>query len=258
VAARAQPHATGFGLVVMLREIPGVTAKEVKGILPFTFQCPPLNNFPINRSYPHTDYDPIEGGQRSKPGSVQLEVYAWRTLFTWDVARWTLLHGEGYTPNPLEMLEKLDRIGKSGKPVHLTARHPKFWDRYEVNTPATLRSCNSEEVQGEFDTRYADIQFVEYRETSLETMQQGGASGGGGSNKGSGLPGGGRDSKLPVVIDSKQLGPGKDTLYELARTYYGDPSDWRLIAKANGLSVAPTYDLNKLGNRKIKIPKKPG
>lgn len=252
-----RPHEepSGQGIHVVVGAVKNITPVALDRLLPFAFQVPPLNNFPINRSYPWQDYDPLEGGQRSRRGSKQLNTYSWRTLFTADPWGWTLLHGDGFTPNPLEMLARLDRIAtlsnQYGVPVYLTARNPKLWSRFEINTPATIRSLNSEEVEGEPDTRYVDIQMTEWRDTSLQSKRMGGGSG--------------RNARLPVTLIARDLPPTKNTLYELAKNYYGQPSAWKVIAKANGLMdagsensqrITPSFDLRKLGSRKLTIPRR--
>src|SRR5437868_6434521 len=99
---KPHPEPKGLGLQVTLKTIPGLTSKKVERFLPFYFQVPPIDTFPVNRSYPHTDYDPIGdpvdgiARQRSKPGSIQLMQVTWRTLFTADLASWTMLHKEGF------------------------------------------------------------------------------------------------------------------------------------------------------------------
>lgn len=237
---------------VGVHAIAGITPGALDKLLPFQFQVPPLNSMPINRSYPWSDYDPIEGGQRSRRGSLQLQTYSWRTLFTADVASWTLLHGEGFTPNPLEMIDRLDLIARLsqrlGVPIFLTARHPKLWSRYDVSTPATLRSLNSEEVEGEWDTRYVDVQFVQWRDTSLQAKQ---------------MSGGSRSSRLPVTLTARALPEGQRTMYDLAAHWYTDPTEWVRIAKENGLGtraegprVGPSLDLRFLGERKITVPRR--
>jgi hypothetical protein len=240
------PEPTGYGMRIQFLAVENITPHNLRRLLPFKFQVPPLNTFPINRSYPWTDYDPIEGGQRSRRGSKQLTSYSWRTLFTADPYKWTLIHGRGYVPNPINMLRKLDQIATLsqhyGVPLIMAARSPKLWQRFEMHGPVTIRSLNSEEVEGEPDTRYVDIQVVQWRDTALQAKRIGGGT---------------KKSGLPVTKVCKELPAGKDTLYELAKDYYGSPSLWTLIAKANGLKVTPTYDLNKLGNRRIKIPKRP-
>lgn len=255
---KPHPEPKGWGLQVTIKTIPGLTSKKVERFLPFYFQVPPLDSFPVNRSYPHTDYSPIGdpsdgiARDRSKPGSIQLIEVTWRTLFTWDLPSWSLLHKDGFEPNPLEMIEKLDEVGRSMRPIQLVARHPKTWEGFEVNMPATLRSLNTEEVPGEWDTRYATIQFVQWRPEGLPTdlIAASGSTG--------------RNARLPVSLAVQSLPENKNTLYELATIYYGKAEDWRLIAKANGLTVGPTFDLRKLpgvgrsGDRKIVMPKKVG
>lgn len=227
------------GLIVRVRAIQGITSKRASRVLPFTFHVAPSGTFPISRSFPHNDYEPLAGKQRSREGVTALRSASWTALFLDWKPNWSILRSPRYRPNPLEMLEKLEIVGEEKKAVLLTARNPALWERYDVNWPATLRELNSEEREGEPDARYATLTFVEWIATALNTKRIG------------------TTSRLPVSLTAKTLPAGRDTLYELARIYYGDQGDWRIIAKANGLQVPPTYDLNKLGNRKIRVPRRP-
>lgn len=238
-----RPHAepTGEGLVVQLEFIAGLTDAKLSSILPFVFQVPPMNIFPINRSYPHNEYDTVAGEQRSRPGSIQLQTYQWDTLFTDQPYTWTLLHGDGFLPDPLSMLARLDEVGNAQTPVLLSARH-HYLDAFEVYTAATLRSVNSEEHDGEPDARYVTVAFSEYKGTSINTNRLGGGS---------------RNAHLPLTLVAKNIPVGRETLYALSTYYYGSVSLWRRIAKANGLTIAPSVNLHTLGNRKLTIPRQP-
>jgi hypothetical protein len=238
-----RPHGevTGKGLIVRLERIVGVTKAGVLNE-PFTFQVPPLNVFPINRSYPKNSWDTIGHEQRSREGVVQLQTISYDTVFTDDPWEWTLLHGNGYIPDPLAMLRVLDNLGRSQQPFWLTARNPTFRSGYDVNMAAHLVNLNSEIRDGEPDARYISVGFQEFRDSSLQTRS---------------LPGGGgRSAKLPVKLRADQIPVGRQTLYALATFYYGSASEWRRIAKANALKVNPSHDLRKLGTRKITIPRK--
>lgn len=239
-----RPHkeAVGTGMIVKLEKIAGLTAE---GLLedPFTFQCSPINTFPINRSYPQTTYDTVALEQRSRRGVLQLDTITFDSLFCQDPWPWTLLHGDGYVPNPLDMLAKLDRLGKAGTYFWLTARTPAYYSGYDVNMAAALTSMNSEIREGEPDARYVTVSFLEYRDSSLKARQ---------------LPGtGGRSKNLPVSLRADQLPADRNSMYELATFYYGSASEWRRIAKANSLTkTAPSTDLRPLGHRKITVPRK--
>jgi hypothetical protein len=164
----------GSGLLIRLDFIGGLSDPALAQLLPFTFQAPPLNSFPINRSYPATKYDTVSGQQYSRPGVIQLETYSWQTIFTDTKFEWTMLQGSSFIPSPLVMLERLDAVGRAKTPVHLSARNPRYNSIYDVNTPALLESLNSEEHDGEVDARYVSVEFSEYRDPSIETKRRGG------------------------------------------------------------------------------------
>jgi hypothetical protein len=235
-----EPH--HHGLIVKMERLEGYTPP---GILTadFHFQVPPLDSFPINRSYPKQTYDTIALEQRIRPGVVQLKTISYDTVFTDDPWSWTLLHGDRFHPDPLLMLGHLDRIGQAQAVFWLTARNPGYRDGHDVNMAAYLTDLNSEIRAGEPDARYVTVGFTEFKDSSLKTRLRPGA--------------GGKGSKLPVTLRCDQLPSNRNTLYELSAYYYGTHAEWRRISKRNNLHVHPSYNLHKLGSRKITIPKRP-
>lgn len=231
----------GKGMVVRMERIVGVTRGGVLDT-PFVFQVPPLNTFPISRSYPKNTYDTVGREQRVREGVTQLRSITYDTMFCDDPWTWTLLHGDGYVPDPLEMLRALERIGEAQEPFWLTARNTTFRSGYDVNWAAYLTSLNSDIRDGEPDARYISVGFTEFRDSSLKTRA---------------LPGGGRSANLPISLRADQLPASRNTLYELATFYYGQASEWRRIAKANNIKRPPSSDLRTLGSKKVTIPRKP-
>lgn len=238
-----RPHKepTGRGMIVKLEKIAGLTPA---GILdtPFTFQVPPINTFPINRSYPQTMYDTIAGEQRMRPGIVQLPTVSYDTMFTEDPYAWTLLHGDGFLPNPIRMLAQLAKIGENQAYFWLTARTPTFYNGYDVNWVAALTDLNSEIRDGEPEARYVTVGFTRFKESALSTRTVGGSST--------------KSAGLPVSLRADQLPAGRTTLRDLSVYYYGNSGDWKRIAKANNLDQPASVDLRPLGHRKIVVPKK--
>lgn len=240
-----RPHRepTARGLLVRLERIPDVTPK---GLLedPFVFQVAPLNSFPVNRSYPQSTYDTVGRVQMARPGVRQLRTISYDTIFCADPWNWTMLHGDGFTPNPRDMLFRLENLGEAGAYFWITVRNPQRYSGYDVNWAAALTDLNSTIHDGEPDDLYMTVGFTEYRDASLKARS---------------LPGtGGRNSRLPVTLQANQLPAARNTLYELATFYYGAAAEWRRIAKANNLtSTNPSADLTKLGRRKITVPRKP-
>lgn len=243
--ALPRPHRESFarGLVVRLERIPELTPQGLLGE-PFVFQVAPLNTFSINRSYPQVTYDTIAREQQSRPGVRQLRSISYDSLFCADPWHWTLLHGDGYVPNPRDMLSRLEALGERSAYFWLTVRNPARYSGYDANWAATLTDLNSSIHEGEPDDLYVTVGFQEYRDASLKTRA---------------LPGSGsRNSNLPVRLRASQLPANRNTLYELAVFYYGSASEWRRIARANNLtSVNPSRDLRSLGARKITVPRKP-
>lgn len=231
------------GLVATLERIEGITPAGVLS-QPFHFQVAPLNTFAINRSYPQTVWDTVGRKQASRSGVTQLRAISYDTLFTADPWWWTQLHGDGYVPNPNEMLSRLENLGEDGVYFWLTVRNPARYDYYDVNWAAALVNLNTEIREGEPDDKYVTVGFQEYRDASLKARS---------------MPGSGtKNSKLPVKLRADQLPANRNTLHELAIFYYGSASEWRRIAKANNLgSLNPSADLRKLGHRKITVPRKP-
>jgi hypothetical protein len=261
----------GAGTLVKLEPISGVTSrKHMPG--PFTFQVSPTDTLPIPRSWPWQDYDTIGAGQRSRPGSRQLRTVAFDSLFIADTPWWSFLTpdlvggaptpgvrgaetdaefalrvrsealnakyglGNRKVPDPLKMIAALEKLGNNYQVFTLTIRQPNELAGYDVNMWATLRNFDTRKVAGEPFTRYFSITFVEYRPTKIEREQIG-------------------HPHLPLTVVAGKLPPGRDTLHELAKFYYGSPSQWRRIAAASHLKVGPSYDLNKLGTKRIVVPK---
>jgi hypothetical protein len=261
----------GLGMAIKLSFIGGLTAPSLREILPITFQTSPINNFPVNRSYPATKYDTVIGQQYSRPGVTQLETYAWETIFTDIKYHWQLLHGGSYVPQPLVMLEKLDAVGRKKTPILLTARNPLLRSAYDVNTPALLESLNSEMREGEVDAYYVSVAFTEFREPKYATKQKSKAPTKkkttkprtGGGPRGSGgwvqvdpkaTTAHGRGSPPTHRVVANRLRKGHDTLYSLGAYFYGAPEEWRRIAQANHLTIAPSKSLRTLGARVLTIP----
>lgn len=227
----------GEGLHVRMARINGVTLKGVL-VSPFIFQCPPLETFRRDYGFGWTDYQTV-GGPRSRPAQRQLMAIQFQTLFLDGGYPWTLNdpmplnnppHGSGgdnwyqgpsYEKRVHNIHDSYDilsrqkillRIMNSGTPFHLTVGNTLFLPDgvHEVDMDATLRACSVEERHGEPDTRYIDVQFVEFPGLPKQKV-----------------------SKLPVKLLIRTLPKSKNTMHKLAIAYYHEASKWRLIAKKN-------------------------
>lgn len=249
-----EPDPEGGGLHIRLSRITNLTEK---GLLPhpFFFQCPPLEAFTRSFQFSHSDYDSLRSGQFSRPGSMQLRSWTFNTLFVDYGAPFTLYEklppnyendGQFQTnpPGLLGMTDQLESLLESGTPFYLYVANLTARSRAEFKQGkmmATLRTLEVEERAGETDARYANVNFVEFRRPSIITQRKG------------------KGAKLPVSVLVRTLPAKRDTLYELAKFYYGSASKWRLIHKANSLHVAPSLNLKKhfaaQRNKKLRIPK---
>lgn len=232
------------GLHVMLRRIEGVTRA---GVLPqpYLFQVPPLEEFEWLGGFNFDDYV-TEDGPRSGRQKRVLKTLTFQSMYVADQASYTLIRKDGWVPDPTRMAKQLEKLSDMGEPVRLTAFVPDGGTVPEIDWPATIRSLSVKIVSGETDTRYFTVGFSEYRLPPGTTLQGRGT-----------VPKLGR-AGLPATVRLSTLRQGQDTLFVLAKVYYGDPSLWRLIAKQNGIKAGPSSSLRAvLGNASITVPRQP-
>lgn len=229
----------GPGLRVHLSSVPGITEG---GLLttPFVFQCPPMDEFSVDYSFSHADYDTATAGQFSRPGGLQLRTTSFDTLFV-DFASFAIT--EDFPPIE-DMTADLIELCETGSPFLLTVAHqlpPGGFSNWgltlagpELQMYATLRTVRVTERAGEGDARYSNVSFVEYRDPVVATFRLG---------KQVKRPGGktfprgvtmGPDGK--GVTDKGFLLQDVLTLSSLARSFYGKAEGAKWIAAANGLT----------------------
>lgn len=217
---RGRRHAKfqGEGLRVTLRAIKGLTdKKQLRHV--FRFQVPPLDEFGWEEGYTWNDYESIEGGTFSRPGGRGLRTVSFNTLFLDYDARWTVVHEPG-RQNILSMTKTLRELKNTGTPFLFTAANPKLWrNRNHIQMAATLRGMRVVERGGEPDSFYVGLDFVEYRDQRLTRKRKG---------KGSGRGQKGGDPNTYIIRRDDS-----NTLKDLAKSFYGSPSEWRAIYNAN-------------------------
>lgn len=224
------------GLKVVLEPIPGVTSNNLLGRNGLFLQAPPTDTFSHDHSFSHNDYETVGGIQFSRRGAKQLAMVTFDTLVV-DWANWAFYNGSTIE----EISAALIEICESGDPVLLTASHdlpPGGYGNWslalagpEVQMQATLRTLKVEERAGEGDARYLNLSFTEYRDPNISRL-------GAGRSGGKSLP-----TTVTLFMDghatdaaSSPIGnpPGDPvTLHMLAKRFYGDPSMWGTIARAN-------------------------
>lgn len=267
------------GLLVQLRRIPGKTHKKMLK-RPFYFQVAPLESFGWEIAQGWEDYDTIRRGTFTRAGGRQLKTVTLNTLVVDYNPSWAVLAGGRYhrdskrkidepggkAPKPIAVADYLEKLLKKGTPMRLIARNRALWGRSELDMAVTLRTLNVRERAGEIDARYFDLSFTEYREPKVRRRKYG------------------KDERLPARIvitrggvavedDTEEKGTGKNpytlgspenpaTLRRLAKHYYHDSNDWRLISAKNGIHhFGPDQSLAELWKRgrkfrRITVPKK--
>jgi hypothetical protein len=244
-------HPQALGLRVILSPIDGVTPASLMK-KPFLFQAPPLNDFTEEMAYNHGDYMTAFSGERSRPMGRQLETINLSTLWLDDGSRdhapdWALVKK---AKDPIVVKNQLKALLYAGSPMWLMIHQMPLWHRYDLKVMVTIRSFTSQEKEGENDARYFNFQFREWRTTDVRTKGQGATRN--------------RVGPHGTNVTVKNLPPNRDTLYELAKYYYGSASQWKVIAKANGLTnITGTTNLKtrfaKTPSKKLHLPppKKP-
>lgn len=243
-APTAAPYGE-HGLVVKMVPVPGLTPKGIfTNEQPFTFQVPPLDSFGEEGDHPFDDWQPLGLGQQTfKAPGPSLRTVSYSTMFLDWQPVWSVLAKPDWTPNPQAFVRQLAKIRSSGQPFHLLVYSSSTPNaKYEVDYAATLRQFHWELRAGEDDAYYVTVSFVEHRAPGVEEFLSGAA----------------QHPALPAKLTIRTLPPERATLSNLARFYYGDPSKWKVIAAANGLSkLVPSARLTpgNTGRATITVPK---
>lgn len=242
---------TSNGLVVVLSRVEGFTQK---GLLsePFYFQCAPLETMPRDMAWQWTDYLTLGTGYHSQPNAPNLESWSFDTLMVDD--DWGLWFTQTKKRDLLGMVRELKKLGDSMTPFQLQFGNPQLWGEWDVVSGATLRGLHVEERAGEPDSRYLTVSFMEFPDAPTHKPVPADPTK---SKKKT------TDERYLAVLDSAKLPTHRDTMAELAKHYYGKVSDWRMIAKASGLTkYGPNTNLRTTAGKqkppvKIKVPKPP-
>lgn len=265
----------GAGLLVGLSAIDGITPDGVfddrllaafGGV--FWLQCPPLDVLPVDYSWIWNDYATVDSGMHSNPQSRQLTTMTFSSLLVDTAESYKL--GSYEIPGPnyavadpgggvLWAVQLLKKIGDSMRPFQLQWGQPNLWGKWDGMMAATLRSFHVEERAGEIDARYFTVGFTEYPDAKLlHYNPPPAAPGSAADHRGAHTASNGQ--KMRASLDSSKLPANLNTLAALAKHYYGSSSQWRLIAKASGLTnVTASQDLKgTLGKRhpptRLQIP----
>jgi len=236
------------GLHIILRRSP----QTRKGVLkkPLRMPIAPLDDFGWDVSYGWTDYDTINKGQFSRRGGRQQRVLSISTLAMDWSAPWATVqqgHAEnwrndqdayGTATAPWRLAHRLDWLIGQGTPMMLIVKNPALYSSPDVQMDVTLRSMTVRERAGEPDSRYFQLDFVEYRAPKVQRKQYGDRH------------------ELPALVEINQIGVAHEvrrgdkklrgkqrhqigsgnrpaTLRSLAKHFYGSPKKWREIKQRN-------------------------
>jgi hypothetical protein len=215
--SRIIPHVRSPNMRVTLSRIPGLTDQAVLQ-RPFIFQTSPLEELRRSDAFTYNDWDG-QSEQRDRPATRQLSSVSFRSLFIDTAERWTLFPDGGYM-DPPDAVSELRAIEDSGTPFRLVIGQPALWRTPWLVFAATLRSLDESELAGEVDSRYVDVTFVQHRQSVITTRK---------ATKGAS----GQSPHLPANLAISDLPASRDSLFELARFYYGEPSSGAAVIAAS-------------------------
>lgn len=243
-----RPFTHEDGLKITLRRAHGITDPGVLRV-PLRLQAPVTGDFARDRGHPWSTYDTLRAGERSRPmGPKLLELPISSVLLdgpAQDSSSGLVVWP--YAPEPLKVIDELNYIAGMGSgpatPFRLTINQPAVWGNDPViNMLATLTRVQATQKAGEVGTEYLDLTFLQFSEDELARHRQARA-----------------DEKTRY----HDLRSG-ESLYDLARLYYHQPSAWRRIAEANGIkgvSASSDAELHKWAarhhKRRLRIPPAP-
>lgn len=225
------------------------TDKNGKMLLPtpLVFQCPPLEEYTIQRSFSRGTYDTVDDDQFSRRGSRQLATWSFDTLFMYLGVDDAGNYAPHFVPYPTRepdgvqyhrpewYIQTIRNIHFAGAPFAYAAA---FQDSTTIHlTYATLESFTEAYRHGEGDAIYlTGATFLEWRDPRGATQPAPNA-----------LPAKVRfrdprtqvnnrfiayDIRTNRNVTTKAKTTGT-TFADMARFYYGNGGLWRTIAKAN-------------------------
>lgn len=211
----------GEGTVVRFKPIKGITPKSA---LDKTIWLPAvLGDLEVDEDALFNDYDTLSGGQFSMAAQGPQTSRRQRTgsmdSLTMDFDAPYLV---AVNQNPADLRKDLYEILRAKKPVRMTITfRPNPYASAEFDGDVTFRNLTKTVRQGERDTRYLTLQWVESRDPSDKRRSH--VTGNAGRKQG---------VSLPTTTTLK----ASDTLDSLSYEFYGTYAFWRNIRDANGIS----------------------
>jgi hypothetical protein len=246
---RTDDHFVGHGLRITLRRAHGVTSPDVLRV-PLRMQAPVVGDLVIDDSFNWTTYDTLRLGQRLRRMGQQLRELPVSTMLLDGPAQDSSsgLVVWPFAPEPLKIIDELRYIagmapGGKATPFRLVIDQPLVWgDDTVVSHLAVLTRVSATQKPDEVGTWYLDLTFLRFHDDEIARHRQ---------------P---RDDEKTRHHDLKH----GDSLYDLAKRYYHQPSAWHRIADANGIKgVRPGSDddlaawAKRHHKQQLKIPPSP-
>lgn len=221
------PFSASFGVRIVMRREPGVTKSDILRV-PFRFQTPSMSDLDRAYEYDWATYDTVRVGQKSRPQGRQLLEVQINTMFM-DGPAAHASQGAVIWRGPAEpqrMLGELRWImgyerGSTADVFRLVLSQPAVWGSVAiVNMLATIITVEPVQHQDEIGTEYVGITFLEFPLDEEIARKQ-------------------RPQAQGATRWTLHTG---DTLYEIAKkSAWHQPSAWKTIAKANGITgVSPS------------------
>lgn len=219
------------GIKITMRRERGVTEGDVLRV-PFRFQVPSLGELTRSYRYQWSTYDTLSLGQRSRPIGQQLLELSVNTMLLDDAsadAAEGIVVWNGVA-DPQAMINELRWImgqapGSEPQIFRLVLNQPAVWgDTPLINMLACLTSLDVTEKPDEIGTEYLSATFLQFKEDEV-----------------------GRKQRPQKHGASKHKLRAGDTLYEIAKkSHFHQPSAWKKIAKANGITGVSPNDADEL------------
>lgn len=243
LAAQLEPRSDG--MIVALSRLSGLTSSSVLQA-PFYFQVAPLDSMPQEYAWEWNDFRTIDGSMHSNPQGRTLPSWSFSSFFTDDRTSDFLLIRDVHV---LTMIRTLKKIGDSMRPFQLQFGQPRLWGTWDVVAAVTMRGLHVEERAGEPDARYFTVTFSEYADADPGKAV---AAPKPITNAAAASKAGQDHPNIIVTLDSARLPSNGRTFAQIAKHYYGDPSQWYAIARASGLTnISANTDLVvTVGHRK--------
>jgi len=154
------------GLRISMSAIPGVTRGDAAKALaePYLFQCPPTEQLDIPRTFSFNRRTTYQGRTRVTRGGSQPLALSFTTVVL-EPGVSNLQVTDDHDVD--QLVSRLERICDAGWPFQLHIGHP--YDRVaELSMYAVLEGVTRSLKMGEDDARYLSMQFVEWRQESLQ------------------------------------------------------------------------------------------